>query len=63
MKLICDTELFTNTKELPKEYLFLKLRMYLNKELFDTKIISYDTYDKMQSFLTREMDKIVVKYR
>ena len=38
-----ELQFFTDSKELPKEYLILKLRMSFNKELLEKKsnILSY----------------------
>jgi len=58
-----ESEKYTDTKELPKEYLILKLRMYFNNELLENKIISYDIYNKMQNLLIKKMDKIIINYR
>lgn len=59
-----DEELiFTDSKDLPKEYLILKLRMSFNKELYESKIISFDIYNKMQKKLMKKMDKIIIEYK
>ena len=63
MNLIDESQIYTNSKELPKEYLFLKLRMIFNKELFESKIISFDIYNKMQKLLVKRMDKIILEYK
>ena len=51
----------TDSKKLPKEFLILKLRISLNKELLEKKIISYDIYSKMQKLLMKKMDKIILE--
>lgn len=63
MDFIDETNLYTETKELPKEYLLLKLRMYFNKELLEDKTISFEIYDKMQKLLIKKMDKILLEYK
>lgn len=63
MDSLYESEKYTDTKELPKEYLILKLRMYFNNELLENKIISYDIYNKMQNLLIKKMDKIIINYR
>lgn len=63
MELIDESQIYTNTKELPKEYLMLKLRMLFNKDLFDEKIIDYDIYNKMQKYLIKKMDRILLEYK
>ena len=55
-----ELQFFTDSKELPKEYLILKLRMSFNKELLEKKVISYPIYSKMQKLLIRKMDKIIL---
>ena len=63
MKLIDESQIYTDTKELPKEYLILKLRMSFNKDLFEKKIISFDIYNRMQYFLSKKMDKIILEFK
>ena len=63
MKLIDESQIYTDTKELPKEYLILKLRMSFNKDLFEKKIISFDIYNRMQKFLSKKMDKIILEFK
>lgn len=60
-KTIEELQFFTDSKELPKEYLILKLRMSFNKELLENKIISYNIYSKMQKLLIKKMDKIILE--
>ncbi len=56
-----ELQFFTDSKELPKEYLILKLRMSFNKELLEKKVISYPIYSKMQKLLIKKMDKIILE--
>lgn len=63
MNSVIEEEIYTETKELPKEYLVLKLRMFFNKDLLDKKIISFDIYNKMQKLLIQKMDKIILEYK
>ncbi len=49
-----------DTKELPMEYLILKLRLFFNNDLYEKKIISYDIYNKMQKLLMKKMDNILL---
>lgn len=58
-----EVQVFTDSKELPKEYLILKLRMSFNKELLEKKVISYTIYSKMQKYLIKKMDKIILDNR
>ncbi len=53
--------MFTDSKDLPKEYLILKLRMSFNKDLYEKKIINFDIYNKMQKLLLKKMDKILIE--
>jgi len=54
---------FTDSKELPKDYLILKLRMYFNKELYQKRIISFEIYNNMQNLLIKKMNKIIMDNR
>ena len=61
MKIELENEVLTDLKKLPKEYLILKLRMSLNKDLLEKKLISFDIYNKMQKLLMKKMDKIILE--
>lgn len=61
METLEDCPILTDSKELPKEYLILKLRMSFNKDLYENKIISFDIYNKMQDLLINKMDKIILE--
>ena len=63
MELIDESQIYTDTKELHKEYLILKLRMSFNKNIFEKKIISFDIYNRMQKFLSKKMDKIILEFK
>lgn len=52
---------YTDSKKLPKEYLILKLRMFINKELYEEKIITFDVFSKMQKLLIKKMDKVILE--
>lgn len=60
MNKIIEVETYTNSKDLPIDYLILKLRMLFNNELLEKKIISLDIYKRMQNLLIRKMDKIII---
>lgn len=60
---IDENQININTKELPKEYLILKLRMSFNDELYDKKLISFEIYNKMQKLLIKKMDKIILEFK
>jgi len=61
LELTDDKLPLTSSKELPKEYLILKLRVMLNKDLYENKIISFEVYDRMQELLIKKMDKIILE--
>ena len=61
MEIELENEVLTDLKKLPKEYLILKLRMSLNKDLLEKKLISFDIYNKMQKLLIKKMDKIILE--
>ncbi len=48
----------SDAKKLPKEYLMLKLRILINKKLYEKEIISFDIYTRMQQILINKMDKL-----
>lgn len=58
---IDEFQVFTDSKELSKEYLILKLRMSFNKDLLEKKVISFDVYSRMQKLLIKKMDKIILE--
>ncbi len=58
--MIDEYQSYIDSKTLPKEYLILKLRMSFNKDLYEKKIISFDIYNRMQNFLIKKMDKIIL---
>ena len=33
------------------------------KDLFEKKIISFDIYNRMQNFLSKKMDKIILEFK
>lgn len=59
MDILDEFQTFTDSKELPKEYLILKLRLQLNQEIYQMKIISYEVFEKMQNLLLQRMDQII----
>lgn len=63
MNLEDESIIYTNTKELPKEYLILQLRMKLNSGLLESKIISLDVFNRMQKYLIKKMDKILLEFK
>lgn len=60
---IDDFKTYTDSKQLSKEFLILKLKMSLNKDLLEKKVISYDIYSRMQKLLMKKMDKIILEQR
>lgn len=63
METIDEEQIYTDTKELPIDYLVLKLRISFNKELYEKNVISYDIYNKMQNLLIKKMNKILLEYK
>ena len=63
MENIDDLELYTNSKELPKEYLLLKYRLALNDYLYEENIIDLEIFNKMQDLIIDKMNKIIEKCR
>ncbi len=61
--MLTEKQIYTNSKKLPKEYQILNLRMILNKELYEEKIISFDIFEKMQKLLLQKMAKINSEYK
>ncbi len=52
---------YTNYKELPKEYLILKLRMRFNRYLLEEGLIPFEIYGNMQRLLVNKMNSIILK--
>ncbi len=63
MKLIEERKSLTYSKKLPKEYLILNLRMIFNKELYENKIISFEIFNRMEKYLIRKMDEIILSLK
>lgn len=54
-----NEELITNnTKRLPKEYIMLEIRLSINKELYESNIISFEVFRKFQDLTIKKMNKI-----
>ena len=58
-----ELESYINEKELPIDYLILKLKVLLNNELLEKKIISLDIYKRMQEILFKRINKIFLENR
>ena len=58
-----ELESYINEKELPIDYLILKLEVLLNNELLEKKIISLDIYKRMQEILFKRINKIFLENR
>lgn len=63
MKLIEERKSLTYSKKLPKEYLILNLRMIFNKELYENKIISFEIFNRMEEYLIRKMDEVILSLK
>ena len=60
MQLLEYNQSLVNSKKLPKEYLFLNLRMILNKELYESEIISFEIFNRMEKDLIKRMNEMVL---
>ena len=49
--------------KLPKEYQILNLKLCLNKELYEEKIIPFYLFDNMQKLLLKRMNNIILNYK
>ncbi|MBQ9072327.1 MAG: hypothetical protein IJY25_04150 [Bacilli bacterium] len=49
-------------KKLPKEYFILEYKIFLNKELYSAKIITYEIFIKMQELLIKKQIEIKNRY-
>ena len=49
----------SDTKNFSKDYIILELRLSLNKNLYDEKLISYEIFNKMQDLLLNRMNKLI----
>ena len=58
-----ELESYINEKEVPIDYLILKLEVLLNNELLEKKIISLDMYKRMQEILFKRINKIFLENR
>ena len=52
---------FTDSKFMPIDYIILKLRISLNKELYEKKVIEYEVFKKMQELLIKKMNHLIDK--
>ena len=51
----------TDSKSMPIDYIILKLRISLNKELYEKKVIEYEVFKKMQELLIKKMNHLIDK--
>lgn len=59
MELLEEYKPLTYSKKLPKEYLLLNLKMILNKELYESKIISFEIFSRMEKHLIKKMNEMI----
>ena len=52
---------FADSKSMPIDYIILKLRISLNKELYEKKVIEYEVFKKMQELLIKKMNHLIDK--
>lgn len=48
--------------KLPIEYFILEYKIFLNKELYSAKIITYEIFIKMQNLLIKKQEEIKNRY-
>lgn len=53
--------LHTEKSILPKEYIMLNYRLILNKELYESKIINTQVFQKMEKILITKMNGLIAK--
>jgi len=46
-------------KQVSLDYIILELRVKLNKNLYEEKLISYEVFSKIQNLLMRKKNKIM----
>jgi len=46
-------------KQVSLDYIILELRVKLNKDLYEEKLISYEVFSKIQNLLMRKKNKIM----
>ena len=63
MELLEEYKTLVYSKKLPKEYLLLNLRMILNKELYESKIVSFEIFNKMEKYLIKKMDEMILSIK
>lgn len=60
MNLSDNYQINSFSQKVSKEYLLLNLRMSLNKELLEQKVISFPIFNKMQELLIKKMNRILL---
>lgn len=63
MELLEERKSLMYSKKLSKEYLILHLRMILNKELYENKIISFEIFNRMEKYLIKKMDEMILSLK
>jgi len=63
LELLEEYKTLVYSKKLPKEYLLLNLRMILNKELYESKIVSFEIFNKMEKYLIKKMDEMILSIK
>ncbi len=53
--------LHTEKNILPKEYIMLNHRLILNKELYESKLVSTQVFQKMEKILITKMNDLIAK--
>jgi len=58
-----DIEVRFSTKYLPLEYKLLEFRLMINKDLYDEKVIDFNTFKIMEQSLIARITKIKNEYK
>jgi len=58
-----DIEVRFSTKHLPLEYKLLEFRLMINKDLYDEKVIDFNTFKIMEQSLIARITKIKNEYK
>lgn len=60
--MIDELEIKYDIKKLPFDYILLKWRLIINKQLYDEKIIDINTFSEMENNILKRMEKITNEY-
>lgn len=60
--MIDELEIKYDIKKLPFDYILLKWRLIINKQLYDEKTIDINTFSEMENNILKRMEKIINEY-